>query len=61
MEDEFTRAVREMRDAQKQYFKTKNTVYLQLSKEWEKKVDSMVLERTKPDTTVQPVQGTLFG
>lgn len=58
MEDEFDRAVREMRQAQKQYFQTKSPAHLSVAKDWERKVDAMLAEKAKPE---QPRQGTLFG
>lgn len=60
---ELTRSVREMRNAQKQYFLTKSPADLRTAKDWEKKVDTMVAQAETPADAKpeQPVQGTLFG
>ncbi len=40
--EEFITLVREMRDAQKEYFKTRNKIILAKSKDLERKVDKML-------------------
>lgn len=40
--DEFKKLVREMRDAQKAFFTTRNGKYLITSKELERKVDAVI-------------------
>lgn len=60
--EEILRAVREMRNAQKQYFLTKSPADLRTAKDWEKKVDTMVAEAetSAKANSEQPVQGKLF-
>lgn len=59
--DELLRAVREMRNAQKQYFLTKSPADLRIAKDWEKKVDTIVAETSAKASIEPPVQGKLFG
>ena len=51
MIEEFIRTVQEMRNAQKEYFKTRDRVSLAKSKEQERKVDNMLsnLAPNKPN------------
>lgn len=42
MMDEFVKTVQEMKNAQKEYFKTKDKAILAKSKELERKVDNML-------------------
>ena len=42
MMDEFVKTVQEMRNAQKEYFKTRDKAILAKSKELERKVDNML-------------------
>lgn len=42
MIEEFIKTIQEMRDAQKEYFKTRDRVSLAKSKELERKVDNML-------------------
>ena len=44
MNDEFMLKVRQMREAQKEYFTTRSNVALRRSKQLEKEVDDMILE-----------------
>lgn len=48
MTDEFVSAVRAMRLAQREYFKTRDPRWLRQSKEWEAKVDRMLAEEDQP-------------
>lgn len=43
----FYKTVKEMRDNQKQYFKTRDRYYLTESKKYEKIVDSMIEDKIK--------------
>ena len=43
--NEFMQLVREMRNAQKEYFKTRDKNVLQRSKELERKVDACIAQR----------------
>lgn len=45
--DLFIQKMREMRDAQKNYFRTRHPGYLDLSRELEKEVDKMLSETQK--------------
>lgn len=45
--DLFIQKVREMRDAQKNYFRTRHPGYLDLSRKLEKEVDKMLSENQK--------------
>ena len=44
---EFADLIKAMRDAQKEYFKTRSTAALNKSKELEKQVDTILKERNK--------------
>ena len=46
--DEFMEAVREMRKWQKEYFRTRAPRALELSRQYEKKVDTMVEDALSP-------------
>lgn len=49
--NEFIELVRAMRDAQKEYFKTQNNNVLLRSKEFERKVDSYLLQQINNQQT----------
>lgn len=55
---EFARLVRDMRDAQKEYFRTRDIGVLQRSKRLERRVDDVVEDLATSD---QAEQGRLFG
>ena len=48
MNDEFMLKVRQMREAQIEYFKSKTPVALRRAKQLEKEVDEMILEEINP-------------
>ena len=54
---EFINIVKEMRKAQKEYFKTRSQASLTKSKELEKTVDKLLAERENRN---KPQQGSLF-
>lgn len=46
--DLFVSLVQQMRDCQRNYFRTRSSVYLEKSKELERKVDAMIREFNDP-------------
>ena len=59
---EFFEKVSEMRDAQKEYFKTRSNASLNKSKNLEKEIDEEILRvRRILSGRKEPVQGELFG
>ena len=59
---EFFEKVSEMRDAQKEYFKTRSNASLNKSKKLEKEIDDEILRvRRILSGRKEPVQGELFG
>ncbi len=58
---EFVNAVKEMREAQKKYFRTRSQDALLKSKELEKIVDNLIADREKRQQEKGPQQGSLFG
>lgn len=50
---EFAETVKKMRDAQKEYFRTKSGIALNESKKLEKKVDEMILQVGIPSRSSQ--------
>ena len=59
---EFFEKVSEMRDAQKEYFKTRSSASLNKSKNLEKEIDDEILRVRKIlSGRKDPVQGELFG
>lgn len=59
---EFFDKVSEMRDAQKEYFRTRSSASLKKSKDLEKEIDNEILRVRKIlSGRKDPVQGELFG
>lgn len=48
IEQQIITTVKAMREAQKEYFRTRDKQALQKSKDWEKRVDNMIDEYFKP-------------
>lgn len=58
---DYIRKVREMREAQRNYFRTRTSIWLQRSKDLEREVDTLTAKYLPTQSQqLQPIQNNLF-